>query len=186
MKCSNHPDVDAVGVCVNCGRAVCAACRTVVNGKTYCPACATGVSGVGRRKFTAKPIAGGILGIMAGVIGFIMGVILITGGSATDYYWESVDWFAIGIGIATLFISILAVFGSSYAFGRKNFTIALIGGVCALLALWPLGIPALILIGMSRSEFQSESGGSICVSCGKENQRGGRFCSNCGRELPGR
>jgi len=185
MKCSTHPDVDAVGVCVNCGRAVCSTCRTVVGGKTYCPACATSVSDVLKRELTAKPIAGGILGIIAGLIGLIIGVILIAGGSATDYYWESVDWFAIGLGIAAVFFSILAIIGSSFAFGRKNFTISVIGGVCALLALWPLGIPALILIAMSRGEFQPVSASPICPSCGRDNPRGARFCMNCGRELPG-
>jgi hypothetical protein len=186
MKCATHPDVDAVGVCVNCGRAVCSTCRTVVGGKTSCPACATSVSDVVKRKPTAKPIAGGILGIIAGVLGLVLGVILIAGGSATDYYWESVDWSAVGLGIAALVFGILAIIGSSFAVARKNFTISAIGGVCALLTMWPLGIPALILIVISHGEFQPASASSICVNCGKENPKGGRFCSSCGRELPGR
>lgn len=186
MKCSTHPDVDAVGVCVNCGRAVCSTCRTVVGGKTFCPACATSVSGVVKRKLTAKPIAGGILGILAGVFGLVVGVILIGGGAATDYYWESVDWFAVGLGIAAVVFGILAIIGSSFAFGRKNFTLSVVGGICALLALWPLGVPSLILIAISSSEFQPASVSSICPSCGRDNPRGARFCMNCGRELPGR
>ena len=186
MKCSTHPDVDAVGVCINCGRAVCATCRTVVGGKTFCPQCATGVSKVAKREPTAKLIAGGILGIIAGVLGLVLGVILIAGGSATDYPWESADWSVVGLGIAAVVFSILAIIGSSFAVARKNFTIAVIGGVCALLALWPLGIPALILIVMSRGEFQPASSSSICINCGKENPKGERFCSSCGRELPGR
>ena len=186
MKCSTHPDVDAVGVCVNCGRAVCSTCRTVVGGKTYCPACATSFSDVVKRKPTAKPIAGGILGIIAGVLGSVLGIIFIAGGATTDYYWESVDWTAVGLGIALVVLGIAAIAGSSFAVTRKNFTLAAVGGVCALLTLWPLGIPALILIAMSRSEFQAVSASSTCVGCGKENPQGGRFCSGCGRELPGR
>jgi hypothetical protein len=154
MKCAAHPDVDAVGVCVNCGRAVCSACRTMVDGKTYCPACATGVSNVLKRNPTAKPIAGGILGIISGVLGLVLGIIFIGGGATTDYPWESVDWSVIGLGIALVIFGIAATVGSSFALARKNFTFAAIGGVCALLALWPLGIPALILIAMSRGEFQ--------------------------------
>ena len=185
MKCATHPDVDAVGVCVNCGRAVCSTCRTVVGGKTYCPACAASVSDVVKRKPTAKPIAGGILGIIAGVLGSVLGVILIAGGATTDYYWESVDWTAVGLGIALVVFGIAAIAGSSFAVARKNYTLSAVGGVCALLALWPLGIPALILIVMSRGEFQPASASPICINCGRENPQGGRFCSSCGRELPG-
>ena len=158
MKCATHPNVDAVGVCVNCGRAVCPTCRTVVGGKTYCPACATGVFNEAKRKPTGKPVAGGILGIIAGVLGLILGVILIAGGSATDYYWESVDWSTVGIGIAAVVFGILAIIGSSFAVARKNFIMATIGGVCALVAFWPLGLPALILIAISRGEFQPSAG----------------------------
>ena len=185
MKCATHPEVDAVGVCVNCGRAVCSRCRTVVGGKTYCPACAGRVSDVVKGQPTAKPTAGGILGIIAGVLGLILGVILIGGGATTDYYWESVDWSAVGLGIALVIFGIAAIAGSSFAFARKNFTLSVTGGICALLALWPLGVPALILIAMSRGEFQAAPASPICAGCGSVNPRGARFCMNCGRELPG-
>jgi hypothetical protein len=39
MKCANHPEKDAVGVCVSCGTGVCADCRNVVRGATYCEDC---------------------------------------------------------------------------------------------------------------------------------------------------
>jgi hypothetical protein len=52
------------------------------------------------------------------------------------------------------------------------------------LALWPLGIPALILIVMSHGEFQPASASSTCIGCGWVNPGGARFCMNCGRELP--
>lgn len=39
MKCYNHPDKDAVGVCVNCGKAVCAEDSVVIDGKLYCKDC---------------------------------------------------------------------------------------------------------------------------------------------------
>jgi hypothetical protein len=185
VKCATHPDVDAVGVCVSCGKAVCSTCRTVVGGKTYCPACAAGASGPVVRKQTGKPVAGGILGIMAGVLGLFLGIIFIAGGVTVDYPWESVDWASVGLGIAEVIFGILAIIGSSFAFGRKNFTRSVIGGICALLALWPLGIPSLILIAMSRREFQAGSASPICINCGRENPQGARFCMNCGRQLPG-
>ena len=37
MKCYNHPERDAVGVCVGCGKAaVCKECAVEVDGKIYC------------------------------------------------------------------------------------------------------------------------------------------------------
>ncbi len=185
MKCATHPDVDAVGVCSNCGRAVCSACRTMVGGRTYCPICATGGLDIARSKHTGKPIAGGVLGIIAGVVGVFLGIIFIAGGTTVAYPWESVDWSEVGIGIALVILGVLAILGSSFAVARRNFTLSVIGGVSALLGIWPLGLPALILIAKSRNEFQAASPSLICPSCGRDNPRGSRFCMNCGRELRG-
>lgn len=38
-KCANHPERDAVGTCVDCGREICILCRTVMEDKFYCPSC---------------------------------------------------------------------------------------------------------------------------------------------------
>jgi len=40
MKCINHPEKDAVAMCVSCGIGLCADCRKRENGKTYCEECA--------------------------------------------------------------------------------------------------------------------------------------------------
>jgi zinc-ribbon domain len=184
VKCAIHPDVDAVGVCISCGKAVCSKCRTVVGGKTYCTACAANASWPAVGQQTGKPVAGGILGIMAGVIGLALGFIFIAGGATLTYPWDSIDWTAVGLGISEVVFSVLAIIGSSFAIRRKNFTFSVIGGIFALLALWPLGIPALILIAMSRREFQAGSAITICSGCGRDNPKGSRFCMNCGRQLP--
>ncbi len=39
MRCYNHPEVDAVGQCMSCGRAVCDDCRVEVQGKLLCRKC---------------------------------------------------------------------------------------------------------------------------------------------------
>ncbi len=36
MKCSNHPDREAVAACVYCGKLFCGECIIEVDGKTYC------------------------------------------------------------------------------------------------------------------------------------------------------
>ena len=38
-NCAYHPDRDAVGACVSCGRLICLECKTVLAGKTYCNPC---------------------------------------------------------------------------------------------------------------------------------------------------
>ena len=183
MKCSVHAEVEAVGMCVHCGKAVCSTCRNIVKGKIYCPACVSRVFDVVERKRTGKPVAGGILGIIAGVFAFIVGVILVSDGATAEYYWESADWAEVGWGIALLVLGILAIFGSSFAVNRGNFALAILGGICALFACWPLGIPALVLISISHDEFKRAPAGLICTNCGLGNPRGSRFCMSCGRDL---
>ena len=39
-NCAYHPDREAVGACVNCGRLTCHECKTVLGGKIYCNPCA--------------------------------------------------------------------------------------------------------------------------------------------------
>src|SRR5579885_2370587 len=36
MKCFNHPDREAFGICVTCGRGLCEDCSVVFNEKLYC------------------------------------------------------------------------------------------------------------------------------------------------------
>ena len=46
MKCTYHPEIDAVGACANCGRLICAECKVVLGEKTYCKPCADKLSKV--------------------------------------------------------------------------------------------------------------------------------------------
>jgi len=39
-NCAYHPERDTVGACVNCGKLICAECKTVLGGKIYCNPCA--------------------------------------------------------------------------------------------------------------------------------------------------
>lgn len=36
MKCYQHPDADAVGVCISCGQGVCDVCAVIIGHKLYC------------------------------------------------------------------------------------------------------------------------------------------------------
>jgi hypothetical protein len=36
MKCYVHPEIDAVNVCSECGKGICATCAVTIEGRTYC------------------------------------------------------------------------------------------------------------------------------------------------------
>ena len=106
MKCAYHPDRDAVGACVNCGKPVCSECRTILGEKIYCGPCAN-------QLFAPKPAApavtaarsgaltaGAVLSIIAGAIGVIAGL-------ATIWIF--------GIGVIFLVPGAVAILGGAYA-----------------------------------------------------------------------
>jgi len=39
MKCDKHPDRDAIGTCVSCGRGICQDCKVSLNNMFHCKAC---------------------------------------------------------------------------------------------------------------------------------------------------
>ena len=104
-----------------------------------------------KQKHCVKLTVGGVMGIVTGVIGFSAGIRLIT-----------VDWANAWFGFGMLALGIMAVVGSSFAFARKYFGLAIVGGICAMLVMLPLlfyvigviGIVPLILIATSRKQFK--------------------------------
>jgi hypothetical protein len=40
VKCANHPELEAAGICVKCGNGLCIDCKREIGGKFYCRACA--------------------------------------------------------------------------------------------------------------------------------------------------
>ncbi len=39
MKCTNHPETEAIGVCTNCGKAICSICSMEIDHKLMCKSC---------------------------------------------------------------------------------------------------------------------------------------------------
>jgi uncharacterized membrane protein HdeD (DUF308 family) len=60
----------------------------------------------------------------------------------------------ITLAIFFLIASILAIVGGIYAMRRKNWGMALAGSIAALLCAAPLGIAAIVLIALSKKEFE--------------------------------
>lgn len=90
---------------------------------------------------TKRPIAAGILSIIAGVIGLIIGLII---GGLGDLGEIMAIFWPLGV---------VAIFGGIFAISRRLWRLALAGAICSLVV-FPLGIPAIILISMSRREFK--------------------------------
>jgi len=76
MKCANHPLVDSVGYCGQCGKAICAECKRDVRGMVYCENClASRVQSPGLPPIFGPGGSGGVShpGV-ALLLGFIPGV----------------------------------------------------------------------------------------------------------------
>ena len=59
MKCAVHTDVDAIGYCRNCGKALCATCARPVRDVFYCEDCLAGAVGLPTPPPPASPYAPG-------------------------------------------------------------------------------------------------------------------------------
>ena len=89
MNCYYHPERDAVGVCVTCGRAVCAECKVVFGDKIHCNECAdkhlstpaaTASQSVGKKQYST------LLRVLSGLFCAFIVLGSITG---LSYYLES-------------------------------------------------------------------------------------------------
>jgi hypothetical protein len=115
---------------------------------------------------TWKPVAGGILNIVAGVfslIGFIVVVILI-GAVGSSFIWDQAGMDPMSVGVAqtvlvviaivTLITGVLPLIGGIYALQRKRWGLALAGSIAAIIGTTILGILSVIFIAMAKNEFE--------------------------------
>jgi hypothetical protein len=102
--------------------------------------------------------AGGIMSIVAGAIIFVSAVF------GTYLLWALIEAFTLGSSTVPFWLitaftvpmalmGILAVWGGIMALRLRKWGLALAGSICAVVWFFLLGIPALVLIIMSRHEF---------------------------------
>jgi hypothetical protein len=82
MKCINHYDIDAVGVCVRCGKGLCIDCKRELGGKIHCQTCADEIF----TQKTAPPVTsprpeapGALVSLILSIVGFFfwpLGIVL--------------------------------------------------------------------------------------------------------------
>jgi len=110
----------------------------------FCKNCGTtlgdygGVVSVGAAQ-TWKPTVAGTLTISAGIISLIFGIVLI---GVSPLFT---------VGLVAVMISIVALAGGLCALKRRVWGLALAGSICSI-PCW-LGIPAIVLIALSKQEF---------------------------------
>ncbi|MFC2004593.1 hypothetical protein ACFLUY_00025 [Chloroflexota bacterium] len=109
---------------------------------------------------TKKPTIGGILSIISGVLGMLgiisyaIGLGDVGSGFAKGDMPPFVPSIIFGIPIPAAIIALLAMVGGILAVLRKRWQWALTGSIAAALSLIILGIPAIVLIALSKDEFE--------------------------------
>jgi hypothetical protein len=114
-----------------------------------------------------KATAGGILAIVASVLGALMGLFFLampamlgsmsdigTSGSLTpDELSQIVILLYVSLGIFLILLGALGLVGGIFSINRRKFGLALAGAIASSISFYPLGIVAVILVSMSHPEF---------------------------------
>jgi len=107
---------------------------------------------------TAMPTAAGILSIISGAFKLLAFLILL----AFGFFWAVAPYRLDRVRPEVLFglaafillaLGVLSIIGGVYCLRRKNFGLSLAGAIAALLPFNLLGIAAVILVAMSKPEF---------------------------------
>jgi len=109
---------------------------------------------------TWKPTTSGILSIVAGGVGVVWGIMLITLGASGASFAPAgaplgfVEMHSLLIvTVVLVLLGAVAIVGGIYALQRRNWRLALAGSICSLFCLWFVGIPAIIFTVMGKEEF---------------------------------
>ena len=109
---------------------------------------------------TRKPIIGGVLTICSGLLGLLgIASYSIGFGDAGSGIGKGdmppfVPSIIFGMSIPAIIIALLALLGGILAIRRKQWRWALAGSIAAALSLIILGVPAIVLIAISKDEFE--------------------------------
>lgn len=141
---SQPPPAEQTRVCLGCGRQIPVSAYA-------CQFC--GKPAFEQKATTKYAVIGGIFCIISGVFGLITAIMfLAVGGFLGFAYAGSI---ALMCGAIILIFAILALLGGVFAIQRKNFGMAVVGAVFALLVGYIIfGILAIIFIVLGKDEFQ--------------------------------
>ena len=107
---------------------------------------------------TWKPTTAGVLGIIAGAIGVIFGlVVAVAGGilgAIVGAFIPFIGGAVAGAFAIPLILGIVAIIGGAYALKRRVWGFALAGSICAFFCVWFLGLLAIIFVILGKREFK--------------------------------
>lgn len=157
--------------CVTCGRAI----DWRANVCPYCGHDFRMVQGPPQKARTSKPVVGGVLIIIAGILALAMGVMYIvlepsdleswgySPVSEADMSLSEIADLLGTCGAIELVFGLIAIVGGVFAMMRRSFVLSIAGGIFGMIGIGflfggLLGLVGLILVAMSRSEFSARSG----------------------------
>jgi hypothetical protein len=105
------------------------------------------------KKHTAMPVIGGVLIIIGGLIELVIGGLLAAGGTALMGLTFGGSGFLVVCGAILVILGIIALIGGIFAIQRRNFGFAIVGGLLALGGWFIPALIGLILVAVSREEF---------------------------------
>jgi hypothetical protein len=97
---------------------------------------------------TWKPIVGGMLSIASGLPFLIIGLLMLFG-EYEETAWLALVWFSPFL----LVFGVVPIIGGIFAIRRRRWILVLLGSIGGVAAFY-LAIPAIVLIAISRSEFE--------------------------------
>jgi hypothetical protein len=173
--CAYHKELPAGFICNKCGKSICSTCAIRYGQVVFCPQCTPFPGGQQpfpypyyypyyyppyQRQPTNVASTGGLLVLMAGILGFIH----IATALIMPTNFGILNPFSFGTSQAIFCLSFpllssgIAIVGGMYGYHKTNFSVAVVGGIFSLFVLGffigsILGLVGLILIGIGRFEF---------------------------------
>lgn len=114
---------------------------------------------------TWKPMIGGVLALIAGIIGCIGGLVIavfggVAGGILSVIGLGGLGGIVVAVGVIVLILGVIAIVGGVHALKRKSWGLALAGSICAVFCPGPFAIPtilgilAIIFVAIGKGEFR--------------------------------
>jgi hypothetical protein len=150
-------DEQSSRMCVSCGRSI----AMDANVCQHCGHDFRAPAGPAPKKKTVMPVIGGVLIMVGGILTLVSGLALMgTGGFLDDLVVYDVEGVDMLEDLLTTCGAILVIFGLIGLLGgvmgmlRKSFGLAIVGGIFALVGWFIPALVGLILIAISKEEFE--------------------------------
>ena len=139
--------------CVSCG-------RSISWDANVCPYCGhdfrVSMMMQPAKKESSMPTIGGVLILLAGLIEIGAGAVvgLVGAGGSFGFPTDATGFLAVCGGVLIV-LGLISIMGAIFAMERKHFGLAVLGGILSLPGFFILGLIGLILIAVSKDEFES-------------------------------